>query len=273
MGGIIGSGAEDEDREKISMVSNCYSMVDIVEGEQYLGAIAGNNAEEFSGNYFVSDTLKGINRVNYSQKAEPVAYETVQTKESVAEDFKKLTVKFVVEDEVIKTKEFNYGQTISNLVFPEIPEKEGYYAVWDKKDLKELKSDTIVTAKYIPYIMSVSGEICRADERSVFFAEGDFKEEDTLTVTDKTQEAKQGNIKNNTAAIKAENVLEYWILNIPDNTGMEKYVIHYLKDEMYKKVKIYVHENGEWKKVDYEEEGSYYLFQVAGNRAEIIVTK
>ena len=85
-----------------------------------LGAIAGNNAGEFSGNYFVSDTLKGINRVNYSQKAEPVAYETVQTKESVAEDFKKLTVKFVVEDEVIKTKEFNYGQTISNLVFPEI---------------------------------------------------------------------------------------------------------------------------------------------------------
>ena len=273
VGGIIGSGTEDEDVEKNSMVSNCYSMVDILEGKQYLGAIAGNNTGEFSGNYFVSDTLKGINRINYSQKAEPVEYETVQTKESIVEDFKKLTVKFVVEDEVIKTKEFNFGQTISNLVFPEIPPKEGYYAVWDKKELKELKSDTIVTARYIPYIMSVSSEICRADERPVFFAEGDFKEEDALTVTDKTQEAKQENIKNNNTIIKAENVLEYWVLNIPDNTGMEKYVIHYLKDETYKKVKIYVHENGEWKKVDYEEEGSYYLFQVAGNRAEIIVTK
>ena len=76
------------------------------------------------------------------------------------------------------------------------------------------------------------------------------------------------------------NVLLQFFISLSDknitlimNIWYLKDAIHYLKDEMYKKVKIYVHENGEWKKVDYEEEGSYYLFQVAGNRAEIIVTK
>lgn len=273
VGGIIGSGTDDKDTDKISMVNNCYSMVNIKEGVQYIGAVAGIDVGNFSGNYFVSDTLRGIDRINYNQKAEPIEYETIQKKENVSDGFKTLTVKFVTEDEVLKTKEFTYGQTLSTYIFPQIPEKEGYYAVWDRNELKELKADTIVTAEYIPYVMSASSKECRADERPVFFAEGNFKEEDVLVVTNKTEEVKQEGIKNNPGTIKERDVLEYWIVNIPNNTGMKNHVIHYLKDETHKKVKIYVHENEKWKRIAYEEEGSYYLFSVTGNRAEILVIK
>lgn len=273
VGGIIGRGTDAQDMWEASMVSSCYSMVTIEEGKQYIGAIAGSKEGVFSGNYFISDSLRGINQINYNQKAEPVDYDAMQSREIIPQEFKTLKVKFVVEDKVIKTKEFTYGQTLSSHVFPEIPEKRGHYAVWDKKALKNLQTDTVVTAEYIPYIMAVSSEECRTDGRPIFFVEGDFKEDDILKITDKTEETMQGGIKNNGNTIKEENVIEYWILNIPDNTDAENYVVHYLSDDAYKKVKFYVYENKQWKKVTCEEEGSYYLFSVTGNRAEIIVTK
>ena len=273
VGGIIGRGTNAEDGNDPSIVSNCYSMVTIEEGKQYIGAIAGKEYGEFSGNYFVSDSLKGINRINYHQKAQPTEFELLQNKEEIPLGFKTLTVKFIVEEEILQRKVFTYGQTLNNFAFPEIPEKKGHYAVWDKTELKNLKSDTIVTAKYIPYITAVSSKKYREDGRPVFLAEGDFKEEDILCVVSKMDSIEQEGIKNNSNEIKKEKVLEYWIVTVPNNTDAQSYVMHYLKDDMYKKVKIYIHENMQWKKVNYEEEGSYYLFDITGNRAEIIVTK
>lgn len=273
IGGIVGCGSDDQDAAGISVVSNCYSMIGIEEGKQYLGAIAGIEKGEFNGNYFVSDTLQGINRINYSQKAEPIAFELVQSKEDVAKEFKTLTVKFMVEDKVIKTKEFAYGQTLSNHIYPEIPEKEGYYSIWDRTQLRDLKMDAVVRAKYIPYITVVSGDIYREDGRPIFFAEGNFKKDDILKITDKTEQAKSKGIKNNTGFIKEDNVLEHWSLNIPNYTKADKFVIHYLKDESNKKINIFIHENKQWKKVIYEEEGSYYLFEVPSEMAEIIISK
>lgn len=272
IGGIIGNGsAETESKE--SSVSNCYSMVEIKEGKQFLGAIAGKEDGSFYENYFVSDSLQGINKVNYHLKAEPVEYETMYQKENMVKGFQKLMIKFMLEEELLTVKEVQYGQSLSSHAYPQIPKKEGCYVVWDITDLQNLKKDTVVTACYIPYVMSVSAKECREDERPVFFAEGEFKEEDVLTITDKTEETKQKGIKNNKNTIKEEKVLEHWVLNIPDNTEKEEFTIHYLKPDGYKKVKLYVYEDKQWKKVSYEEEGSYYLFNVKDSRSEIIVTK
>ena len=273
VGGIIGCGSDDKDVSGISTVSNCYSMVTIEEGKQYIGAVAGIEKGEFIGNYFVSDTLQGINRVNYSQKAEPIGYETVLSKEGITKGFKTLVVKFIVEDKVIKTKEFVYGQTLSNHIYPQIPEKEGYYSVWDKTDLKNLRADTIVKGKYIPYITAVSSEVCRGNGRPVFLVEGNFKKEDGVIATDKIEEIKSKGKKNNTDFINEDNILEYWYVNIPNHTEANSFAVHYLKDEDYKKIRIYLHENKQWKEIDYEEEGSYYLFEIPSCKAEIIISK
>ena len=272
VGGIIGKGTEEEKEQNASTVANCYSMVAIEEGKQYIGAIAGNENGDFFDNYFVSDELKGINRVNYSHKAEPISYQSAWQEEHVPQGFKNLSVKFIVEGETLKIKDIAYGQTLSNLEYPEIPEKKGHYAVWDKTELKNLKLDTVVTAEYIPYITAVSSEESRENERPIFLAEGEFKEDDVIHVINKLDVVTNNGIENNNS-IKEGNILEYWSVSIPNNTNAHNYVLHYLKDNGYKKVKIYIYENNRWKKIDYEEEGSYYLFNIVGNQAELIVTK
>lgn len=273
VGGIIGDGTDGDDENEESSVSNCYSIVEITDAEQFIGAIAGKEHGSFWENYFVSDTLCGINRVNYHLKAEPTEYETIYEKENLVKGFQSLTVKFVLEEEVLKTKSVQYGQSLSYHAYPEIPGKEGYYVVWDKTTLENLKNDTIVTATYVPYLMSAAGKECREDGRPIFLAEGEFKEEDVLTVTDRLEETRQKGLKNNNNAVKEDKIIEHWVLNIPDNSDREEFMVHYLKDEAYKKVKIYVYEDKQWKKILPEEEGSYYLFTVKDSRCEIVVTQ
>ncbi len=128
VGGISGNG---------NNIRNCLALVDIDGAESRYGAVAGNIGEngEVRNNFFVSDTLAGIDKVSYSRKAEPVSYKKAisgnlfeaekaesaedadkKKKESEGEkqravqldnvtysdvpsDFKKLMVTFVVEDE------------------------------------------------------------------------------------------------------------------------------------------------------------------------------
>lgn len=273
IGGILGEGTSQDEEDESSSVSGCYAMVEIVQGKQFLGAIAGKEDGSFYDNHFVSDSLQGINRVNYHGKAEPMDYEDVVEKESMVTGFKTLTVKFVLEEEILSVRQIQYGQSLSSLAYPEIPEKEGCYVVWDKTKLQDLRNDTVVTAHYVPYIMSASTKECREDARPVFLAEGEFKEGDILTLTDKYEDTKQNGLRDSQNTIKEENILEHWILNIPNHTDREEYVVHYLKEEAYKKVKIYVYDNKKWKKMSLEEEGSYALFTVTGSRAEIVITK
>lgn len=273
IGGIIGEGTSQDEEEESSSVSGCYAMVEIVQGKQFLGAIAGKEDGSFYDNHFVSDSLQGINRVNYHGKAEPMDYEDVVERESMVAGFKTLTVTFVLEEEILSVRQIQYGQSLSSLAYPEIPEKEGCYVVWDKTKLQDLRNDTVVTASYVPYIMSASSKECREDTRPVFLAEGEFKEGEFLTLTDKYEDTKQNGLRDAQNIIKEEKILEHWILNIPNNTDREEFVVHYLKEDAYKKVKIYVYENKKWKKVSWEEEGSYALFTVTGSRAEIVITK
>lgn len=74
VGGIVGSGVAEDIGGSSSTVAGCASMVEITEYEQYAGAISGVNTGSFLENYFVSDTLAGINGMSYSGKAEPISY-------------------------------------------------------------------------------------------------------------------------------------------------------------------------------------------------------
>ena len=75
VGGIIGAGAEQTVSGASSTVSGCYSMVEITNAAQFSGAISGCDAGDFAENYFVSDTLSGLDTVSQTGKAEPITYE------------------------------------------------------------------------------------------------------------------------------------------------------------------------------------------------------
>ena len=68
----------------------------------------------------------------------------------------KFTLRFIVEDEEIKSQSFSYGESFGSDIFPEIPVKDGYYASWDTDDLTELHFDKTVTAEYERYVLTLS---------------------------------------------------------------------------------------------------------------------
>lgn len=125
IGGIVGSGIGEDYSGDSSTVTGCYSMVEISEAEQYVGAISGVNTGVFAQNYFVSDTLEGINRISYQAVAEPLAYDALRGVESLPKALREFTLSFVADGEVIKTRTFHYGDSFDDSVFPEIPRKEG----------------------------------------------------------------------------------------------------------------------------------------------------
>ncbi|MGM9651067.1 MAG: hypothetical protein ACI3VX_03900 [Faecousia sp.] len=78
VGGIVGSGVSEDLTGGSSTVAGCYSMVQIPACEEFAGAISGVYAGNFEENYFVSDTLTGINGRSYTGHAEPIAYTALQ---------------------------------------------------------------------------------------------------------------------------------------------------------------------------------------------------
>lgn len=259
VGGIVGSGIESDYHGDSSIVTGCYSMVDIPESKQYAGAVSGAYAGVFVGNYFVSDTLAGIDRVSYTALAEPVSYEKMQTMRELPESLQELTLRFVADGQTIKTISFHYGDSFEDSDFPEIPQKEGHYARWNIRDLTNLRFDTIVEATYLPYITALDSADRRADERPVFFVQGQFQERDFLELAPGKTEFLPG---------ANESLLEQWCLSVPAD-GLASHTIRYLPEQ--EKVQLYLLKSGTWSSIQPEAMGAYLAFDAAGSDVEIAV--
>ncbi|MBR4356644.1 MAG: hypothetical protein IKQ00_01865 [Butyrivibrio sp.] len=182
VGGIAGDGTN---------IRDCRTLVDIKDADSRYGAIAGHVSDdgEVRGNFFVSDTLAGIDRVSYSLKAEPVPYDSKE----LPADFENLTVTFELEDEesddgnvIIKKGNRRYGEKSDSQKYPVIEPKDGYYVAWDKASSDFVTTDEIVTAKYCRYRTTISEEVKEKDEGGIYQSEilvdGKFKDEDKLIV-------------------------------------------------------------------------------------------
>lgn len=148
VGGIVGSGVEEALTGSGSTVTGCVSMVEITEAAQYYGAVSGSDTGEYLENYFVSDTLPGIDGRSVYGKAEPISYDELTGIDALPGEFTTMQLSFVADGETLKTVDFNYGDSFGEDVYPEIPAKDGYYAKWDRTELNDLCFDTVVTAEY-----------------------------------------------------------------------------------------------------------------------------
>ncbi len=274
IGGVVGAGTESSADGTSGTISGCYSYVSIARCEQYAGAVAGGDTGNYAANYFISDELAGINGVSYSGQAEPIAYESLKNADraQIPSEFLQLMLEFVIDGETVKTVSFDYGASFDESVFPEIPEKEGCYAYWDKEDLQELHGDTVVTAVYNPSVTTLSGKDYRADGRAVFLVDGQFSQNDTVTVTSQmNDEGKKNNGGSPKNRFIAYTAFEMWTVEIPSD-GQDTHTIRYLApDDRDENISIYVKTDGKWKRPDIETVGSYRTFQVKGNQAEMAV--
>lgn len=255
VGGVTGATAEN------TVVSDCYTLVDIPDSKRYSGAVSGTEEGKITGNYYVSDTLAGLGRISYASKAEPVSFEEFSQMEGVPERMTQFTLRFLVEGEEIKLQPFSYGESFGEDVFPEIPVKDGYYACWDTDDLTELHLDKTVTAEYKRYLLTIPSQAVRESGRSVFLMDGDFDEKAALTVYG-TEKAER---------LNGKKVVEQWMISCSD-TSQDSYRVRYLSPkETAEGYTAYVKQNGQWEKADCSIFGSYLVFPVSAAEIEVAI--
>lgn len=300
VGGIVGSGVAEDLSGGASTVAGCCSMVDITSCQEFMGAVSGADAGDFMENYFLSDTLTGINGRSYTGRAEPISYAELaeraktpapeseadadpaenQTRPvSVPDAFLQLALTFVADGETVKTVPFAYGASFDGTVYPEIPEKEGAYACWDRAELTDLHFDTVVTAVYTPYVSALSNAETRADGRPIFFVEGRFDNaaapdvtalpstpEDFPFLASGWTDFLAGSFSGRTVS---REIVEQWKIRLPGD-GQETHTVRYLApDANPSHLDIYVLGADGWQRAETEVIGSYLVFPVAGREVEL----
>ena len=272
IGGIVGQGAESVLTGGTCTVQDNRALVDIAEDTdddddsalgssagsdtagQYWGAISGGQDGNFSGNLFVSDSLRGIDRISRAGQAEPTTYENMLQLEDLPRGFQKLTLTFMADGHIVDQKTFDYGTSFSQDDYPELPQKDGYFAQWSTPVLDNLHLDTLVTAVYTPYIPALASVELRPNGRPVFYVEGLFGGSNALNAVAQEVNAVSG-------------ASEQWLLDFSDD-GQETHTIRYLPEG--KTGTVYVKQaNGSWSKVATGSFGSYLTFTVEGTEVEV----
>ena len=288
VGGIVGSGVAEKSDGSASTVTGCWSLVDITGCQQYEGAVSGADTGTFTDNYFVSDTLAGINRQSFAGRAEPVSFDTLAAAEGMPGGMTTFTLSFVSDGKMLTSRTFSYGASFDSSVYPPLPEKDGIYAHWDRTDLHGLHLDTVVTAVYDPLLPTLSSEQTREDGRPVILAGGDFNDGDTMAATALTLTPEEFHAADGSLADRAANwfsylkdgqlppltvnrrVAEQWRVSLPDD-GQETHTLRYLPSQDASHLRLYVNDGGGWQAVSYDTVGSYLSFTAGGASPEFAV--
>lgn len=288
VGGIVGSGVAEKSDGSASTVTGCWSLVDITGCQQYEGAVSGADTGTFTDNYFVSDTLAGINRQSFAGRAEPVSFDTLAAAEGMPGGMTTFTLSFVSGGKVLTSRTFSYGASFDSSVYPPLPEKDGIYAHWDRTDLHGLHLDTVVTAVYDALLPTLSSEQTREDGRPIILAGGDFNDGDTMAATALTLTPEEFHAADGSFADRAANwfsylkdgqlppltvnrrVAEQWRVSLPDD-GQETHTLRYLPSQDASHLRLYVNDGGGWQAVSCDTVGSYLSFTAGGASPEFAV--
>lgn len=183
VGGIAGIG---------SVIYYCDAMNSLKTNGEKRGAIAGGLQDQgmLYDNYYVDSGVAGIDGISYMDGAAPMAYEDFAAREGLPEEFRLLTLHFVVLDEdgelmeEVETLQVAYGSGLADDQMPELPEKEGYYGQWPEMDYSHITESHVLAAEYTKWITALSFRQPElAGEQAAIMVEGLFCPEDTLEVT------------------------------------------------------------------------------------------
>ena len=291
VGGIVGSGVQENIDGSGSSVRWNYSLVDITDCQQYRGAISGSDTGTFEYNYYVSDDLPGINRQSYAGRAEPTSYEELLTLPELPESMKSFSLTFVADGETVLSRTFHYGDSFAESNIPDPPQKDGCHVHWDRSDLTNLHFDTVVTAVYEAYTPALASEQTRDGGLAILLVEGNYNDGSAIamtaqsltpaafdvqsgTVFDRIQGyfscLRRGEIPSTTA--NAE-VLEQWHVELADDE-QDTHTLRYLPPDGQKNIRIYVRENGSsWQETGCGTMGSYLTFTASGDSVDFAAVR
>lgn len=246
IGGIAGQG---------SSIKNCYTLVNITQGDENIGAISGIDSEEtaeISKNYFVSQTLGGIDGISYRNRAEETDIQSFCT--FVKNTFQhevSFTLTFIADETVIATVPFFYQTPIDISLIPDVPKKSGYYGAWTDYDYQMPLFDAYITAEYFRAIDLIAA----APERQgkpILLVCGPFDDQAQVSL----REAEE-------TTVAGKKVLHGYQVKITDTTPKDSYQVRYLPQE--KNSQIILAYTDTIQTVNTTPFGSYLEFTVPGH--------
>ena len=258
VGGIVGYGKE---------VTDCASMIDAANTSANLGAIAGwaDMATEgaVDGNIFVHDWLGAVDGISYLNRAMPVTYEELISREDVPEGFHKLRVRFLVDGEIIKELLCDYGGKIAASQIPDVPQREGCSGRWSAFEAENLRFNQVIEAIYTLNQSTLATVQTReGSPLSLALVEGDFEEGVSLSIAPYEGES---------PVVENGRTLEQWTLrleNLPGDVEPVYQVRYYAPGTTEKRGEILIYRLGEegWKQIDATKLGSYRSFSAEGEK-------
>ncbi|HZJ57881.1 MAG TPA: GLUG motif-containing protein [Clostridia bacterium] len=255
IGGIAGYGTE---------ILDSHTLIRIERSNACVGAIAGdvdkNNV--IKANSFVSKTLSGIDGISYIERAEPISYRELISKENLPSIFKEFRLAFVAEDEIIRTQNLNYGDSVSKIDLPDVPEKDGYHGEWEEFDGEDITFDTTIKAIYTPIATVLESDEKWDNVLPMVLVEGQFAYDDTLTLGF-DDEAELPEFKKGAEA-------DQLTVIIPDD-GESKHIIRYLPSVAGREMDLYILSSGNWSRSKSHTDGKYLVFEAEGNTVTFAV--
>lgn len=253
IGGIAGTGAS---------ISGCLAMPNIIRGTNFTGAVVGSAGEDdkLKGNFFVSDTLAGIDRVSESGRAEPVTYSQLLAIDGIPADFSIMHVDFVVDGKNVASIEKKAGDVLTSDQTPAVSDKvtleDDQYIEWDCENEVSVCEDTEIKGEIVRYASCLACEQVRANKQSIFLVDGRFVKGDELKVE--------------AAASPATSGTEEFLLTIPDD-GEVSHRIRYQMPADVKGVTVQMNLGADWEDVPTDTYGKYITFNAPGNRVRVRV--
>lgn len=255
-------------------LKDCYSMADCTDTAGKKGAIAGQivsyeesmDREKVSGNYYVSDTLCGIDGISYAGSAEPIDYGQLLATPDLPAPFRHLKVIFRVGDSCLGEQEVAFGESLAGLNYPEIPEKEGYYGVWPDCSEKIMTGNLFITGEYredVTVIQSRDAYTKEGRDKPYALVEQRFTEDTVLNVAISDAAPPE-------AAAGHENIIYDISLEHAGDGGPDTFSVR-LYNPYGKKAEVWGYTEGTWNKLQSKARGQYLQVDMTGTKQTFCV--
>lgn len=243
IGGIAGKG---------KTITDCYSMIEIQEGNYYLGSIAGqiDDSGTVENNYFVEGCPPGIDGISLEGEAQPVSYDEFLELPDIPDSFRSIHLTFMADDSQVDRITINYGESFDIARLPEVPEKDGYSGVWEDFSQENITFDQTIEAVYTEYITTLEANL-DGTKLPKLLAEGTFDTDDSLEIkkVELYQEDAETRAESYQVRLETSDIGKHLYRFLPDaSLEMENPSIEIYRDKAFVQI-------------DTEQDGSYLVFE------------
>lgn len=266
VGGIAGSGCT---------VTECRSMVQLNTGSERIGNILGASEESYreeedpiKDNFYlyIDKDYGGIDGISYFGLAEPLERDKFLNLDHLPEEFWKVKVTFIQEDNSQNQVLINQGGSLALEDIPAVIEKEGYLGSWDgleETDTREILFDISFEALYTPVKGTIPSKTKSMSGKPLLLLQGAFNttEEVALVETESQPEVAEGQTLLDTFG---------FILQEKEVATGARYLI--TEDVKGENLSVFVRSpEVEWHETECSVDGSYLIFSLKNGENQVAI--